>query len=65
MSSGDGISSNGSVTISGGTVEAAGGNGSTGGGSGIYSSVIDLSGSLELTAKAGSPNGKALSQARQ
>ena len=34
----------------------------TGGGSGIYSSVIDLSGSLELTAKAGSPNGKALSQ---
>jgi len=60
--SGDGISSNGSVTISGGTVEAAGGNGSTGGGSGIYSSVIDLSGSLELTAKAGSPNGKALSQ---
>ena len=53
---------NGSVTISGGTVEAAGGNGSTGGGSGIYSSVIDLSGSLELTAKAGSPNGKALSQ---
>ena len=36
--------------------------GSTGGGSGIYSSVIDLSGSLELTAKAGSPNGKALSQ---
>ena len=44
-------------------VEAAGGNGSTGGGSGIYSSVIDLSGSLELTAKAGSPNGKALSRA--
>ena len=34
-----------------------------GGGSGIYSSVIDLSGSLELTAKAGSPNGKALLQA--
>ena len=32
------------------------------GGSGIYSSGIDLSGSLELTAKAGSPNGKALSQ---
>ena len=58
-----GISSSGSLTISGGTVEAAGGNGSTGGGSGIYSSVIDLSGSLELTAKAGSPNGKALSRA--
>ena len=52
----------GSITISGGSVNAAGGNGSTGGGSGIYSSVIDLSGSLELTAKAGSPNGKALSQ---
>ena len=51
-----------SLTIYDGTVEAAGGNGSTGGGSGIYSSVIDLSGSLELTAKAGSPNGKALSQ---
>ena len=60
---GDGIRSGGVVTISGGTVEAAGGNGSTGGGSGIYSSVIDLSGSLELTAKAGSPNGKALLQA--
>ena len=60
---GSGISSNGSLAISGGTVEAAGGNGSTGGGSGIYSSVIDLSGSLELTANAGSPNGKALSRA--
>ena len=60
---GYGICSFDRVAISGGTVEAAGGNGSTGGGSGIYSSVIDLSGSLELTAKAGSPNGKALSQA--
>ena len=59
---GDGIRSGGGLTVSDGTVEAAGGNGSTGGGSGIYSSVIDLSGSLELTAKAGSPNGKALSQ---
>ena len=59
---GNGIYSSSSVAISGGAVEAAGGNGSTGGGSGIYSSVIDLSGSLELTAKAGSPNGKALSQ---
>ena len=59
---GHGIYSRGSITISGGTVEAAGGNGSTGGGSGIYSSVIDLSGSLELTAKAGSPTGKALLQ---
>ena len=59
---GDGIGSIGGVAISGGTVTANGGNGSTGGGSGIYSSVIDLSGSLELTAKAGSPNGKALSQ---
>ena len=59
---GYGICSFARVAISGGTVNAAGGNGSTGGGSGIYSSVIDLSGSLELTAKAGSPNGKALSQ---
>ena len=61
-SGGSGIFSFGRVAISGGTVEAAGGNGSTGGGSGIYSSVIDLSGSLELTAKAGSPTGKALLQ---
>ena len=60
---GYGICSFDRVAISGGTVEAAGGNGSTGGGSGIYSSVIDLSGSLELTANAGSPNGKALSRA--
>ena len=59
---GYGICSFDHVAISGGTVEAAGGNGSTGGGSGIYSSVIDLSGSLELTAKAGSPTGKALLQ---
>ena len=68
---GRGISSSGSVTISGGsTVTANGGSGTisggdgiwSGGGSGIYSSVIDLSGSLELTAKAGSPNGRALSQ---
>ena len=59
-------SDSGGVTISGGsTVTANGGNGSDGGsngGSGIYSNDIDLSGSLELTAKAGSPNGKALSQ---
>ena len=61
-SGGSGITSLGSLTISGGTVEAAGGNGSTGGGNGIFSYDIDLSGSLELTAKAGSPNGKALSQ---
>ena len=61
-SGGNGIRSTG-VAISGGTVEAAGGVGKNGsGGSGIYSSGIDLSGSLELTAKAGSPNGKALSQ---
>ena len=59
---GYGICSFDRVAIPGGTVEAAGGNGSTGGGSGIYSSVIDLSGSLELTAKAGSPSGRALSQ---
>ena len=58
------ISSSGSVTISGGsTVNANGGNGGTiSGGDGIRSGDIDLSGSLELTAKAGSPNGKALSQ---
>ena len=60
---GSGIIGSGRVAISGGTVEAAGGSsGSSNGGSGIYSNDIDLSGSLELTAKAGSPNGKALSQ---
>ena len=63
----NGIYSSGSLTISGGTVTATGGDstGSDGsGGNGIYSrnGSIDLSGSLELTAKAGSPNGKALSQ---
>ena len=58
---GDGIRSDGGVTISGGTVTANGGDGSSGG-DGIRSGDIDLSGSLELTAKAGSPNGKALSQ---
>ena len=52
------------VAISGGTVTANGGDGKDGyGGDGIHSNDIDLSGSLELTAKAGSPNGKALSQA--
>ena len=62
-SGGSGIFSFDRVAISGGTVEAAGGSsGSSNGGSGIYSNDIDLSGSLELTAKAGSPNGKALSQ---
>ena len=62
---GDGIHSNG-VTISGGTVNTTGGNGNGGNGiinNGIISNDIDLSGSLELTAKAGSPNGKALSRA--
>ena len=62
---GNGIYSNGrsGVTISGGTVEAAGGNGNNGGGNSIYSRIgIDLSGSLELTAKAGNPNRGALSQ---
>ena len=59
---GDGIRSGG-VTISGGTVNAAGGNGGKVGGYGIYSNDIDLSGSLELTAKAGRPNGKAISWA--
>ena len=60
-----GISSNGSLTITGGekdSLTAQGGSGTYSGGSGIYSSVIDLSGSLELTAKAGSPTGKALLQ---
>ena len=51
----------GGVTISGGMVTANGGNGGNGG-DGICSSGIDLSGSLELTAKAGSPSGRALSQ---
>ena len=58
---GYGICSFDRVAISGGTVTANGGDGSSGG-DGIRSSDIDLSGSLELTAKAGSPNGKALSQ---
>ena len=62
---GEGIDSgNGSVAISGGTVNTAGGNGSTGGSS-IRGKDIDLSGSLELTAKAGKgtqSNGKVLSQ---
>ena len=63
-SGGNGIYSSGSVAISGGTVTANGGNGGTNsGGYGIISKDIDLSGSLELTAKAGSPNGKALSRA--
>ena len=60
---GYGICSFDRVAISGGTVNAAGGNGGKVGGDGIYSNDIDLSGSLELTAKAGSPNGKALSRA--
>ena len=57
-----------SITISGGTVNATGGNDGNGnygyGGSGIHSvsGSIDLSGSLELTAKAGSSNGMALLQ---
>ena len=57
-------SGSGGLTISGGTVTANGGNGGSGsyGGDGIGSSGIDLSGSLELTAKAGSPNGRVLSQ---
>ena len=65
--SGDGIFSFDPVAISGGTVTAKGGSGEDGedGGDGIYSSDIDLSGSLELTAKAGKgtqSNGKVLSQ---
>ena len=50
---GYGICSFDRVAISGGTVNAAGGNSSYGGGDGIRSSIIDLSGSLELTAKIG------------
>ena len=63
---GNGIIGSGRVAISGGTVNAAGGNGNGDNGiinNGIISNDIDLSGSLELTAKAGSPNGKALSRA--
>ena len=62
-SGGSGIFSFDRVAISGGKVAATGGNGKNSNGSdGIRSSDIDLSGSLKLTAKAGSPNGKALSQ---
>ena len=61
-SGGNGIYSFDRVTISDGTVTAAGSNGKYGGNGISSSSDIDLSGSLELTAKAGSPNGKALSQ---
>ena len=63
---GRGIISTKSVTISGGTVTANGGDSKDGyGGDGIHSNDIDLSGSLELTAKAGKgtqSNGRALSQ---
>ena len=59
---GDGIRSLDHVAISGGTVKSNGGSGNLSGGNGIISYDIDLSGSLELTAKAGSPNGKALSR---
>ena len=59
---GSGIFSFDRVAVSGGPVNAAGGDGDYRGGDGIHSNDIDLSGSLELTAKAGSPNGKALSQ---
>ena len=67
---GSGITSNGSLTITGGendSLTAQGGSSADGGsgsygGDGICSSGIDLSGSLELTAKAGSPSGRALSQ---
>ena len=64
-SGGSGIFSFDRVAVSGGTVNAAGGDGDYRGGDGISSSGIDLSGSLELTAKAGkgnNSNGKALSQ---
>ena len=51
-----------SLTGGNGNGNGYGGSSSSNSGSGIYSSGIDLSGSLELTAKAGSPNGRALSQ---
>ena len=63
--SGSALISNGDVTLTlKGDNHLTGGNGgsSSYGGDGIISYDIDLSGSLELTAKAGSPNGKALSQ---
>ena len=63
ISGGDGIRSLDHVATSGGTVKSNGGSGTNSGGYGIISNDIDLSGSLELTAKAGSPNGKALSRA--
>ena len=63
ISGGDGIRSLDHVAISGGTVKSNGGSGTNSGGYGIISNDIDLSGSLELTAKAGRPNGKALSRA--
>ena len=63
ISGGYGIRSLDHVAISGGTVKSNGGSGTNSGGYGIISNDIDLSGSLELTAKAGSPNGKALSRA--
>ena len=63
---GDGIRSLDHVAISGGTVKSNGGSGTISGGCGILSrNGIDLSGSLELTAKAGKgtqSNGKVLSQ---
>ena len=62
---GDGIRSLDHVAISGGTVKSNGGSGNLSGGNGIISYDIDLSGSLELTAKAGKgnrSNGMALSQ---
>ena len=67
---GSGITSNGSLTITGGendSLTAQGGSSADSGsgsygGDGICSSGIDLSGSLELTAKAGSPSGRVLSQ---
>ena len=63
--SGSALISKGDVTLTlKGDNHLTGGNGgsSSYGGDGIISYDIDLSGSLELTAKAGSPNGKALSR---
>ena len=64
--SGSALTSKGDVTLTlkgENHLTSGNGSGNSSGGSGIHSrSDIDLSGSLELTAKAGSPNGKALSQ---
>ena len=59
----DSLTAQGGSSADGGSGSYGGdGIGSSSGGDGICSSGIDLSGSLELTAKAGSPSGRVLSQ---